>query len=240
MGNTKIEWATHTWNISTGCSKVSAGCKNCYAKEIAEKFQKRGVSGYENGFDYTFHANRLNDPVLKGSGKRIFVNSMSDIALLSDSELSLVLQAIAKSDNTFLFLTKRAEFYERLSKNQYYIKNHKNIWCGVTVESSEYLYRINELKRWINWSLLFISFEPLIGDIDLNTIEFGLMGINWVIVGAETGKNARPCELDWVLKIQNECKEHNIPFFFKQWTKRNKLLNGKLVQMLPYDVYEWD
>jgi protein gp37 len=229
---TKIEWTEKVWNPSIGCTKISDGCKNCYAESFAKRLQSMGMEDYKDGFKFKILPHRLNDPLKIKKPQKFFVNSMSDLFHddMPDEYLNQIFDVINQTpQHTYQILTKRVE-------NMYiYFQNHnvpQNVWLGVTVENSKYSYRIDILKK-INATIKFISFEPLIdsaGKIDLTDID-------WVIVGGESGYNGRPMKPEWVNEIYLQCQEKNIPFFFKQWgtwgsdgIKRNKKANGKLFQ----------
>ena len=229
---TKIEWTEKVWNPSIGCTKISEGCKNCYAESFAKRLQSMRMEDYKDGFKFKILPHRLNDPLKIKKPQKFFVNSMSDLFHddMPDEYLNQIFDVINQTpQHTYQILTKRVE-------NMYiYCQNHnvpQNVWLGVTVENSKYSYRIDFLKK-INATIKFISFEPLIdsaGKIDLTDID-------WVIVGGESGYNGRPMKPEWVNEIYLQCQEKNIPFFFKQWgtwgsdgIKRNKKANGKLFQ----------
>ena len=229
---TKIEWTEKVWNPSIGCTKISDGCKNCYAESFAKRLQAMGMEDYKDGFKFKILPHRLNEPLKIKKPQKFFVNSMSDLFHddMPDEYLNQIFDVINQTpQHTYQILTKRVE-------NMYiYCQNHnvpQNVWLGVTVENSKYSYRIDILKK-INATIKFISFEPLIdsaGKIDLTDID-------WVIVGGESGYNGRPMKPEWVNEIYLQCQEKNIPFFFKQWgtwgsdgIKRNKKANGKLFQ----------
>jgi len=229
---TKIEWTEKVWNPSIGCTKISDGCKNCYAESFAKRLQAMGMEDYKDGFKFKILPHRLNEPLKIKKPQKFFVNSMSDLFHddMPEEYLNQIFDVINQTpQHTYQILTKRVE-------NMYiYFQNHnvpQNVWLGVTVENSKYSYRIDILKK-INATIKFISFEPLIdsaGKIDLTDID-------WVIVGGESGYNGRPMKPECVNEIYLQCQEKNIPFFFKQWgtwgsdgIKRNKKANGKLFQ----------
>jgi protein gp37 len=245
MKKYKIEWTEQTWNPSAGCTKKSAGCKNCYAESMAIRLQAIGVEGYENGFDFNIVPSRLNDPLKRKKPTVYFVNSMSDIfhEEMPLDYLDKIFEVIEKTPHhTYQILTKRAEkMYQYFSVREI----PRNIWLGVTVENKkEGLPRIDFLRK-LNASVLFLSVEPLLEDLG----EINLDNINWVIVGGESGNKARPMDEGWVISIKHQCESKGIAFFFKQWgtwgadkVKRNKKengkeLNGKIWQQYP-DVIE--
>ena len=204
----KIEWTNKTWNLITGCTKHSEGCQNCYAEKMHKRLEAMGQAKYSHDFGFVyFHEEELKRDFGKKSSM-IFVNSMSDTFHKNIDDLTI--DAILKTcfDNEkhiFQILTKRAE---RVVDFNY----PSNVWLGVTAELSKYKERINYLKR-TNAQIKFLSCEPLLGDLG----ELDLRGIDWVICGGESGRNARPCDPSWVRNIQKQCKEQGVPFFFKQW-----------------------
>jgi len=228
--NSTIEWTESTWNPVTGCTKISSGCKNCYAERLALRLQAMGNRNYKNGFAVTMHHHALDIPLKWKKPKMVFVNSMSD---LFHPEVSLdfiekVFNVIEKTpQHTFQVLTKRSE---RLVEIQKELKWLDNLWLGVSIENEECSYRVNHLLK-ANARVKFISFEPLIGPVDFVKLE----GIDWVIVGGESGPGARPMKQEWVDKIRIECLKKDIPFFFKQWGGFNKKKNGRLLNGKTWD-----
>jgi len=228
----KIEWTEQTWNPSAGCTKISAGCKNCYAEIMANRLKAMNVEGYENGFHFNIVPSRLNDPFKKKKSTIFFVNSMSDIfhEQMPNEYLDKIFTVIENTpQHTYQVLTKRAErMFDYLSKREI----PKNIWLGVTVENKkDGLPRIDKLRK-LNATVLFLSIEPLLEDLE----KINLKNIDWVIVGGESGNRARPMDEKWVLNIKKQCEDNNIAFFFKQWgtwgadkVKRNKKENGKIL-----------
>lgn len=204
----KIGWTNETWNPVTGCTKYSEGCQNCYAERMTKRLAAMGQEKYKNGFNkVVFHQEELNRD-FGGKSKMIFVNSMSDTfhADISKIRIGRILEYCSfNKQHIFQILTKRAE---RLPDFEYPF----NVWLGVTVEMAKYKNRIEYLKR-TNANIKFLSCEPLLGDLG----DLDLEGIDWVIVGGESGKNARPMHPDWVRNIQRQCKEQGVSFFFKQW-----------------------
>jgi protein gp37 len=225
MASTKIEWTETTWNPSTGCSKISAGCMNCYAEVMTRRLKSMGMEKYINGFNLTYHENELGLPYSWKKPRMIFVNSMSD--LFHEKMPFEFIKSVFKvmndcSHHTFQILTKRAEILEK-----YYtlLDWTPNIWMGVTVENENVIHRIDSLRK-IPASVKFLSLEPLLSALpSLNLFE-----IDWVIVGGESGFRHRPIKEEWVIDIKNKCTEMNIPFFFKQWGGINKKKSGKLLQ----------
>ncbi|MDR0232266.1 MAG: phage Gp37/Gp68 family protein [Dysgonamonadaceae bacterium] len=228
MKTTKIEWTEATWNPSIGCSKVTAGCKNCYAEVMARRLQAMGTVGYEKGFEFTLLPDRLTQPMSVKKPTKFFVNSMSDLfhEEMPFEYLDLVFDTIRKTpQHHYQILTKREHIL-----HEYFSKRNvpENVWLGVTVEHANTKHRIDFLRK-IDTNIRFLSIEPLIGDVG----ELDLTGIHWVIVGGESGMSARPMKPEWVANIQKQCKEQNVAFFFKQWgtwgedgVKRNKKENG--------------
>ena len=233
MNKSKIEWTEKTWNPSAGCTKISSGCKNCYAEVMSKRLQAIGTKGYENGFNFNVVESRLNEPLNRKKPTVYFVNSMSDIFHneMPVHFLNKIFDVIEKNPyHTYQILTKRADrMYEYLSARNI----PDNIWLGVTVENkNEGLPRIDKL-RLLNSEVLFLSMEPLLENLG----EINLKNINWVIVGGESGNKARPMDLKWILNIKQQCEDRNIAFFFKQWgtwgadkVKRNKKENGKILE----------
>jgi protein gp37 len=231
MKATKIEWTEATWNPSIGCSKVTAGCKNCYAEVMARRLQAMGVVGYEDGFKFKFLPERLCQPMNIKKPTKFFVNSMSDLfhEQMSFDNLDKIFEIIKKTpQHCYQILTKREGKMERYFKKR---QVPSNVWLGVTVEHESTKRRIDVLRN-IEASVRFISIEPLIGDVG----ELNLKGIHWVIVGGESGVSARPMSPEWAINIQKQCTKQKAAFFFKQWgtwgedgIKRNKKENGSVL-----------
>jgi protein gp37 len=235
--NSHIEWTDATWNPVRGCTKISPGCKHCYAETFAERF--RGVKGhpYEQGFDLRLVPEKLTEPLLWRSPKLVFVNSMSDLFQpgVPDSYIEVVCQVMVKANwHTFQVLTKRSErFKELLNGPLRFAAKQNHIWWGVSVEDQKYgLPRVTNLQQ-IRASVRFLSLEPLLEDLG----TFDLSGINWAIVGGESGPGARPMKEEWVLSIRDQCHESHVPFFFKQWGGVRKKRNGRLLEGQTYDEY---
>lgn len=235
----KIEWTEQTWNPITGCSKVSAGCKNCYAEAMAKRLQAMGTSGYDNGFKLSLIPERLNQPLKRRKATKYFVNSMSDL-FHEDVPFSYIDQVFDVIQQTprhiYQILTKRAE---RMSLYFQGKTVPSNAWIGVSVENREHgLERIIHLRN-ISANIRFLSVEPLLEDLG----EVDFTDIHWVIVGGESGPKAREMKLEWVERIQSQCDEQNIAFFFKQWggwgadgKKRSKKENGRLLKGKTWDA----
>lgn len=230
MAQSSIEWTEMTWNPVTGCTKVSAGCKYCYAEVMAKRLQAMGIEKYKNAFLVTLHEDALSIPYTWKKQKVVFVNSMSDLF-----HEKVPLEFIKKvfnvmNDNpqhTFQVLTKRAS---RLLELHAEFKWTHNIWMGVSIESQNVTDRIEALSK-TNARIKFLSCEPLIGPLpDLN-----LTGVDWVIVGGESGRKARPMSADWVLDIMDQCKQASVPFFFKQWGGVNKKKSGRILNGRTFD-----
>lgn len=228
--NSKIEWTQTTWNPITGCTKISPGCKFCYAERMAKRLQAMGKLAYRNGFQVTVHEDLFEYPLQLHTPRLIFVNSMSDLFHESVSDeivLTLFNKMNKASRQTFQILTKRAE---RLSRISPFIGWSENIWVGVSVEEAEYQSRIDYLRS-TDAKIKFLSLEPLLGplpNLDLN-------GIDWVIVGGESGPKARKMESEWVIEIRETCLDQKVPFFFKQWGGTNKKKNGRLLEGRAWD-----
>lgn len=234
----RIEWTEATWNPTVGCTKISPGCKHCYAEAMAKRLQAMGTPGYENGFKLTVLPDRLDEPMRRKKPTVYFVNSMSDLFHKSvlDSYIEQVFDVIAGCPHhTFQVLTKRSE---RLAA---YFRNSvppKNAWIGVSVEDQKYaMLRIDALRQ-VDAHVRFLSVEPLLEDLG----EIDLTDIHWVIVGGESGPKARPMRREWVEDIQRQCLDQGVQFFFKQWggwgadgKRRSKKANGRLLDGRTWD-----
>jgi protein gp37 len=217
-----IEWTESTWNPVTGCSKISPGCKNCYAERMSKRLQRIGVDRYKNAFELTIHPDVLNVPLSWKTPKTIFVNSMSDLfhEKIPLSFIQDVFDVMKRAHwHTFQVLTKRSE---RLMLLAPMIEWPDNVWMGVSVESQKYIDRIDHLRA-VPSAVRFLSVEPLISRID----KMNLKNIDWVIVGGESGPKARRLEHEWVIHIKNLCKKYEVPFFFKQWGGTRKHKTGR-------------
>lgn len=230
MSTSKIEWTESTWNPLTGCTKVSPGCKHCYAERMAKRLQAMGVEKYRNAFELTLHPEVLEEPLTWMKHQYIFVNSMSDL-FHKDVPLAFVLNVfdvMRRADwHHFQVLTKRAE---RLLELDPYIVWPENVWMGVSVENLDYIYRI-DLLRQTHALVKFLSLEPLLGPLP----DLDLRDIDWVIVGGESGPNARPIKSEWVRNIRDQCLRTHVPFFFKQWGGTNKKKTGRLLDDRTWD-----
>jgi len=228
--STSIEWTESTWNPVTGCTKISSGCKNCYAERMALRLQAMAQNNYINGFMPTMHHKLLSLPLHWKKPQMIFVNSMSDLfhEAVTEQFIYQVFETMnAAQWHNFQILTKRSE---RLSTLASKLNWANNIWMGVTVESSDYLFRIDHLRK-TNARIKFISFEPLLSPIQ----NIDLSGIDWVIVGGESGPGARTILSSWVIELRNQCKKAGIPFFFKQWGGFNKKRSGRELEGRIWD-----
>lgn len=235
--NSKIEWTDATWNPVRGCTKISPGCKHCYAETFAERF--RGISGhpYEQGFDLRLVPDKVEEPLRWRMPKMIFVNSMSDLfqAGVPDDFIVRVAEVMEKASwHTFQVLTKRSKRMSVLLGTKLaFAANLKHIWWGVSVEDKKHgLPRIDDLRE-APAAVRFLSVEPLLERLG----TFSLKGIGWVIVGGESGHGARPMEKTWVLEIRDQCHHAEVPFFFKQWGGVRKSEAGRELQGRTYDEF---
>jgi protein gp37 len=227
---TSIEWTETTWNPVTGCTKISPGCKNCYAERMAKRLHAMGQFRYRNGFNLTLQPQTINEPYKWKKSRIIFVNSMSDLfhELVPLSFISEVFHVMNDcKQHQFQILTKRLKNLRQLAP---FLTWTENIWIGVSIESQEYVYRIDDLRA-VPANIRFLSIEPFISPIT----RLDLTGIDWVIVGGESGPYARPMLKKWVRKIKEICIEQNVPFFFKQWGGVRKNKRGRLL-----DEREWN
>jgi protein gp37 len=233
--NSKIEWTQVTWNPVTGCSKVSQGCKHCYAERLAMRLQKMGVQRYQNGFSVTLHEDAVALPIKWKYPRIIFVNSMSDL-FHENIPFEFIKQVFTTMErcpqHIFQILTKRSNRLRDLASK---LPWPTNVWMGVSVEDKEVLDRIYDLQK-VPAHIRFLSCEPLIGALDTIPLE----GINWVIVGGESGPKARPMKKEWVLSILQQCREADVPFFFKQWGGVRKDLTGRKLDGRTYDEIPLD
>ena len=226
-----IEWTEMTWNPVTGCTKVSQGCKFCYAERMAKRLKAMGVTRYVNGFDLALHEDILEKPYRWVKPRVVFVNSMSDLfhEKISQSYVHQVFRIMHRAHwHQFQVLTKRAEHLEELSGS---IVWPRNVWMGVSVESQDYLYRIDHLRR-TDARIKFLSLEPLLGPLP----SLDLRSIDWVIVGGESGPGARPINKEWVVEVRNQCARAGVAFFFKQWGGVNKKRTGRLLDGKTWDA----
>lgn len=230
MAQSSIEWTEQTWNPVTGCTKVSPGCKFCYAEKFAARLQSMGVENYRNGFKLTLHPHMLDKPLEWKKPSVIFVNSMSDLFHkdVPDEFIIAVFKTMNKAHwHQFQVLTKRPERVLELNKQ---LNWTPNIWMGTSVENADYMDRVDMLRK-TSAKIKFLSLEPLLGALP----NMNLKKIDWVIVGGESGFKARPMKLEWVLDIQEQCQEADVPFFFKQWGGKNKKLTGRTLNGRTWD-----
>jgi protein gp37 len=230
MAKSSIEWTHSTWNPVTGCTKISAGCKNCYAERMARRLQAMGQVNYRNGFQVTLQHHNLDTPLRWRRPQVIFVNSMSDLFHedISEEFIQRVFDVMRRADwHHFQVLTKRSERLLKLSPR--IIWPH-NVWMGVSVEDQSNVYRIDDLRETAA-ELKFLSLEPLIGPLENLRLEH----IDWVIVGGESGPGCRPIREEWVLDIRDQCRHACVPFFFKQWGGVNKKRAGRTLRGRTWD-----
>lgn len=223
--STAIEWTDKTWNPTTGCNKVSPGCKHCYAETITKRFH----ANFPNGFRFTLHSERLGEPLKWRKPSRVFVNSMSDLfhEQMPISFLAQVFEVMQKADHhVFQILTKR---HERLVELAPLLPWPDNVWMGVSVESQKYAHRVDYLRQ-VPAKVRFLSCEPLLGPLELD-----LTGIHWVITGGESGLKHRPIKEEWVRSIRDQCQEEGVAFFHKQWGGVRPKSNGRVLDGKTWD-----
>ena len=230
MAQSSIEWTEMTWNPTTGCDKISAGCKYCYAEVMARRLHAMGIEKYKNNFELTLHEDAIDVPYSWNKPKIVFVNSMSDL-FHKDVPLSFIQKVFEVMNNTprhtYQVLTKRAE---RLFEQHDKLNWTPNIWMGVSVENEKVKDRIDFLRE-TNAKVKFLSCEPLIGPL----YNLNLENIHWVIVGGESGRKARPMKESWVWDIRQQCADQGVAFFFKQWGGTNKKKTGRELGGRTYD-----
>jgi len=228
--NSSIEWTGSTWNPVTGCSKISIGCRNCYAERMARRLQAMGQPNYRNGFGVTLHPHVVDLPLTWKTPRTIFVNSMSDLfhEKVPDAFIRKIFGVMVKAKwHRFQVLTKRAR---RLLELSAVLPWTRNIWMGVTVEDGNVIDRIDHLRKTVA-EVKFLSIEPLLGPLP----ELNLTGIDWVIVGGESGPGARYMDPSWVTDIQGQCVSAGVPFFFKQWGGTDKKKAGRILKGRTWD-----
>lgn len=235
-----IEWTEQTWNPTTGCTKVSPGCKHCYAEVMARRLHAMGAAGYDNEFKLTMHESRLSQPLLRKKPTTYFVNSMSDLFHpdVTDDFLNRVFEVIEQTHyHTYQILTKQAQRLPQYFANR---PCPRNVWLGVSVEDKKYGLPRIEYLRQVDAHIRFLSVEPLLEDLG----KFDLKDIHWVIVGGESGHKARLMREEWVSNIQIQAQKAGSAFFFKQWggwgvdgVKRNKKANGRVFRGRTWDDY---
>ena len=225
-----IEWTESTWNPVTGCTKISPGCKNCYAERMASRLKAMGQANYKNGFQLTIQRQALETPLKWKKPQVIFVNSMSDLfhQKVPSDYIHEVFDVMNRANwHQYQILTKRPDRLRALSAE---LPWRPHIWMGVSVETQEYMERI-ELLRETGAHVKFLSLEPLLGPL----ADLDLTGIGWVIVGGESGPRARAMNPSWVREIRDQCKDQDVPFFFKQWGGVNKKRTGRVLDGRTWD-----
>lgn len=226
----KIEWTESTWNPVTGCTKISPGCKNCYAERMAKRLEAMGQPNYANAFSLTVHPHVVDAPLSWKTPQVIFVNSMSDL-FHKDVPLAFIQKVFDVMKRAhwhqFQILTKRSGRLLQLDSSLAWAGN---IWMGVSVETERYQHRIDDLRQ-TSATVKFLSLEPLLGALP----ALDLTGIDWVIVGGESGPRARPMDEEWVIEIRDQCVDQGVPFFFKQWGGTNKKKAGRILQGRTWD-----
>ncbi len=234
-----IEWTDASWNPTTGCTKVSAGCANCYAERLSLRLQKSGSKKYRSGFKLVLHPEDLNLPLKWKKPKMVFVDSMSDLFHedVPDDFILDVFDIIQKAKkHTFQILTKRPsrmkDFMTRYFPESFVIEYLQNVWLGTSIEDARVKERIKHLQA-TPAKVRFLSIEPLIARVG----RLDLTGIHWVIVGGESGENARPCNVEWIREIKEQCLSAKVPFFFKQWGGKTSKSGGRLLDGKIWDQY---
>ena len=234
--NSHIEWTDATWNPVTGCTKVSPGCKHCYAERLSKRLKAMGQANYRHGFELTLQPQMLELPLHWKTPKRIFVNSMSDLfhTDVPTDYIKRVFDVMGRANwHQYQVLTKRSDRVLELSKE---LNWPQHVWMGVSVENEKYVYRIDDLRK-TDARVKFLSLEPLLGPLP----KLNLRGIDWAIVGGESGPGARPVNLEWVTEIRDQCLKAGVPFFFKQWggiqkKKAGRTLEGRTWDQMPVDT----
>lgn len=231
-----IEWTDATWNPVTGCTKITPGCDHCYAERFAERFRNVEGHPFEKGFDLTVRPARLKQPLQWRQPRRIFVNSMSDLFHneVPVTFIDSVFDTMEKANwHTYQVLTKRSSLMVRYLRRRYAEgQAPAHIWLGVSVEDKRNAVRLKHLKEAFA-SVKFVSFEPLLASVGL----IDLKGIDWAIVGGESGPHARPIAEEWALEIRDQCKRDNVAFFFKQWGGNRPKSGGRLLQGREWNEY---
>jgi protein gp37 len=233
-----IEWTEATWNPSTGCTKISPGCKNCYAERLTKRLKAMGQRKYQSGFEYREHPNEIELPLKWKTPKKIFVNSMSDL-FHKNSNLEFVgrcfFTMIQADWHTYQILTKRPDKMKEFSElflNYFGYDIPSHIWMGVSVENQDYVGRIDQLRK-VRCNTRFVSFEPLLGPIK----NVDLQNIDWVIIGGESGYGFRPIQKDWIIDLIKQCRKQRVVVFFKQWGGVRAKSGGRLLNGKTYDEY---
>jgi protein gp37 len=225
-----IEWTDSTWNPVTGCDKISPGCKHCYAERLANRLKAMGQANYRNGFEVTLQPQMLEHPLQWKTPRRIFVNSMSDLFHedVPTAYIRKVFEVMNRAHwHQYQVLTKRSE---RLLELNTQLKWASQIWMGVSVESEKYKDRIDDLRK-TGAHIKFLSLEPLLGPLS----KLNLRGIDWAIVGGESGPGARHLDPGWVIEIRDQCESASVPFFFKQWGGVHKKKYGRTLEGRTWD-----
>ncbi|MBP7850286.1 MAG: phage Gp37/Gp68 family protein [Lentimicrobiaceae bacterium] len=232
MATTKIEWTESTWNPITGCTKISTGCKFCYAEVMTRRLKAMGQEKYRNGFELTLHPETLQEPYSWKKPKMIFVNSMSDL-FHKDVPIDYIQKVFRvikdNPQHVFQVLTKRADVL-RYYDSENWLEWPHNLWMGVTVENNNFIHRIDNLRN-TGARVKFLSCEPLLSPLE----NMDLKAIDWVIVGGESGRTPRPLKEEWVVDIKEQCQRANVAFYFKQWGGTNKKKSGRLLDGKRYD-----
>ena len=239
LANTSgIEWTQATWNPTTGCSKVSPGCKNCYAEKMSRRLKAMGVRKYRNNFEFTEHISDTEIPLTWKKPKKIFVNSMSDL-FHEESDFSFVgrcFETMMSADwHTYQVLTKRPERmreFSKMYKEIYRSGIPPHIWMGASVENRDFAWRIKELRK-VQCNTRFVSFEPLLGPVGRTNLD----GIDWAIIGGESGHGFREVREEWIRDIITQCKEQKVPVFFKQWGGVRPKSGGRRIRGKVFDQY---
>ncbi len=232
--NTGIEWTDASWNPVTGCTKISPGCKHCYAERLALRLKAMGNRRYRNGFEVTLQPDQLTLPLRWRQPKLIFVNSMSDLfhEAVSEDYIRRVFDVMMRADwHVFQILTKRSGRLAKLAAN---LPWPRNVWQGVSVESARYTWRIAHLRK-VPAATRFLSVEPLLGPIPNLPLE----GVHWVIVGGESGGGRREMAPEWVREIRDQCLAAEVPFFFKQWGGRTPKSRGRILDGRTWEEMPW-
>ena len=234
----QIEWTEATWNPTTGCTKISPGCKNCYAEKLSKRLNAMGVKKYKNNFQFTEQPNNLELPLTWKKSKKIFVNSMSDL-FHEESRMEFIancFHTMVQADwHIYQVLTKRSHImieFSKLFESYFGRKIPSHIWMGVSVENEDYTWRIDELRK-VRCNTRFLSIEPLIGSVG----KINLKGIDWVIIGGESGFRYRDVKKEWILDIIKQCKKQKVAVFFKQWGGIRPKSKGREINGRTYDEY---
>jgi protein gp37 len=228
--NSSIEWTEATWNPLTGCTRISPGCQHCYAERMSRRLKAMGQANYLNGFALTIHEQVLALPLTWRKPQRIFVNSMSDLfhQEVPDSFIKATVDVMHQASwHQFQVLTKRSDRLQQIDAG---LRWSPNVWLGVSVENDAYVRRIDQLRQ-TGAKVKFLSLEPLLGALP----ALDLRGIDWVIVGGESGPGARPMRIEWVRDIRDQCHLAGVPFFFKQWGGTNRKKTGRLLDGRTWD-----